>query len=696
MIKISLSKKNKIKIFTSVLLIIIGWIIVYAHVAKYPLINWDDQYYILNNTGLRGTWLEVIHNAFTSLYHGNYFPLHILSYAVEWKFFADSPFIYHLDNILLHLFNSLLILALFYKLTKNKTAAFFTAFLFAVHPVHVESVAWVSERKDTLYLFFFLLAFLFQRYFAERKEKKYLAWSYFFYICSLLSKSTAVVFPVILFFTEYCFDKKFSFWKNIKGIIPYALLSLVFAVVQVGGQNPPLYESKGIIKAIELFMRYIINIIYPVGLSPRYEIHNDFPLFFIAAFVFAIVYFCIKNRLILWAVLWQLCALLPVLNIIPNQIIMADRYLYLTAIPMYTLFAFWLDSLLTGRSNFYKKIGLAMFLSIASLLIFLTINQTLAWNSTASMWKRVMQVQPDDYIPVIELGQEVYDRTYDINEAMKYLNMAKEKFPDQPEVYYRIGAIYYDIGMHNEAKYFLNYLLTIPFAHFKHTDAYVKLMHIYSIEGDFQNELRLFNNPDFQNYAQDITADIKQKMSARYDIVTGTHRLLLNNNSNVQVIYENILHLLNEGFLRVSMDLLLLADKKYKGDKDFLFLKGYLNVLSNNMEEAKRIFSIEKYENDFLKHKYTQIIVNPEKNDLEQTIKMFPDQKMFLLEYAVFVIEQNDDDWFYAQNLMKEILTANNGWRFTPRFLYLKKLIMDAKRERGYFCDSIRIHKAKP
>ena len=696
MTKIKLLRYIRVKTVIPVLLIIIGWLMVYSHVVSYPLINWDDYFYILRNNALRGSLFDAVHNAFTELYHGNYYPLHILSYVVEFKLFGEAPFIYHLDNILLHLFNALLLFVLFRKLTGNLKVAFITSFLFAIHPVHVESVAWISERKDTLYLFFFLLAFLLQRYFVDKKKKRYLLWSYFFYLCSLLSKSTAVVFPVILFVTEYCFDKKFSFRKNLKTIIPYAFFAFIFSIVQVKGQDPPLYESKGIIKAVELFMRYIMNVIYPVNLSPRYEIHTDIPLFLIVAFVFVIVFFCIKKRLVLWAVLWQLCALLPVLNLIPNQIIMADRYLYLTAISMYTLFGFWIDFIIRKNSSFYKKTGLTLFLVVVTCLTLLTLHQTLAWKSTTSMWKRVMKVQPHDYTPVLELAMETYSRTYDIDESMKYLNMAKEKFPYEPDVYYCFGAICYDYGMHEEAKYYLNYALTIPEVHLNNTDVYIKLMHIFSLEGDLKNELRLFNDPDFQKYGKVMVELIRQKMSDRYQLVTVTHRMLLHNGSNKKIIYENILHLLNEGFLKLAIDLLKLSNKKYPDDKEFLFLKAYLNVLSNNIEGAKQIFNDEQYDDDFLKHKYVEVIVKPDRELLQKAIKMFPDEKMFLLEYAVLLIEQNGDDWLDAQNMMNDILDANNGWRFAPRFLYLKKLIMIAKRQRGYSCDCIWVHKAKP
>ncbi|NTW33679.1 MAG: glycosyltransferase family 39 protein [Bacteroidetes bacterium] len=160
---------------------------------------WDDEIYIMRNPFLRDFSINGIKVIFTSFYFSNFHPITTLTYFLEYKCFGINPFPYHLVNILLHLLNTWLVFKLVEQLSNKKITALVVSLLFAVHPMHVESVAWISERKDILYsLFYFLSLLSYLRYVKHGFSVKHYIWTLLFFIASLLSKSAAVTLPVLL------------------------------------------------------------------------------------------------------------------------------------------------------------------------------------------------------------------------------------------------------------------------------------------------------------------------------------------------------------------------------------------------------------------------------------------------------------------------------------------------------------------
>ena len=139
---------------------------------------------------------------------GNYHPLTMLSLAIEYALVKEQTWLYHLDNLILHTLNSWLVFKLIQKLNGSFWVAFFTGALFAIHPLHVESVAWAAERKDVLYTIFLLLSLWYYIKFDETQDKKWYAVSILLFWASCLSKGMAVVLPALLIITDYCFLKK--------------------------------------------------------------------------------------------------------------------------------------------------------------------------------------------------------------------------------------------------------------------------------------------------------------------------------------------------------------------------------------------------------------------------------------------------------------------------------------------------------
>ena len=159
----------------------------------------------------------------------------MLSYSLEYHFWGLSTLGYHLVNILLHLLNTVLVFYVVFLLSKKPEVACIASLLFGIHPMHVESVAWVSERKDLLYAFFYLASYICYLSFQHR-QKKYYFYCLLLFLLSLLSKATAASLPLLLLLTDYYKDRKINF-KIILEKVPFFVLSVIFGIVAVAAQK---------------------------------------------------------------------------------------------------------------------------------------------------------------------------------------------------------------------------------------------------------------------------------------------------------------------------------------------------------------------------------------------------------------------------------------------------------------------------
>ena len=175
-------------------------------------VNWDDGDYSYENKFITNLFNPEI---WTRTVQGNYHPLTMFSMAINYAISGTNAWSYHLFNLLFHLINCVLVFRLAHLLfNKNNFIALVTAILFAIHPVHVESVAWVSERKDVLYGMFFLLGLISYVKYVDDHSKKHYVLAMLFMLLSLLSKPAAVIFPVALFSIDFLRSRKFNFFTS--------------------------------------------------------------------------------------------------------------------------------------------------------------------------------------------------------------------------------------------------------------------------------------------------------------------------------------------------------------------------------------------------------------------------------------------------------------------------------------------------
>ncbi len=201
--------------------------------------DWDDKGYILNNDLVKDISFHGLKNIFSTSVMGNYHPITILLYAIEYSFVQFDPWLYHFDSLILHIIVTLLVYWFSFLLCHNKIAAAIIALLFGIHPMHVESVAWVAGRKDVLCALFYFAACIAYLYFTRAAGQRKKAWYIgiiALFTCALLSKPTAVTLPLILLLIDY-YEKRTSVRSAIYNKIPFFILAVIFGAISVNIQH---------------------------------------------------------------------------------------------------------------------------------------------------------------------------------------------------------------------------------------------------------------------------------------------------------------------------------------------------------------------------------------------------------------------------------------------------------------------------
>jgi tetratricopeptide (TPR) repeat protein len=413
-------------------------------------VNWDDPTYVLENARIRSLSPEFFKFAFTSFYFSNWHPLTLISYAFDYALWKDSPLGYHLVNNVFHSINTGLVFLLTLKVacrTKasaftSTAAAFITAMLFGLHPQRVESVAWISERKDVLCAFFFLLSLLaYMRYSASARKILWYSLSLVFFILALMSKPMAVTLPVVLLILDFYPLERLQ--SGIKTIVlekfPFLALSAASAIITIFAQR-----SEGALMAVEkypLWMRavsslkaagfYVFKAVYPAGLAPYYPLSGRAELFDLSFFASAALMAALavtsiialrKTRAVSAAWLFFIVTLLPVIGIVQvGSQAAADRYTYIPLIGPFMLAGALLALTLEWARRKKTALSAAAYIAVISIFIVLagmTIRQTAFWKDSISLWNRQIEVYPGKVPHAYNLRGLAYDEQKKHREAI--------------------------------------------------------------------------------------------------------------------------------------------------------------------------------------------------------------------------------------------------------------------------------------
>ena len=386
--------------------------------------NWDDDNYVLNNALLQGPdWKGI----FTTPVSSNYHPLTIISFAFNYAISATNPFSYLLVNLLLHAINTALVFIFIYRLSnEKKIVAFFTALVFGIHPMHVESVAWVSERKDVLYAFFFLLSLLqYWKYLQTEKQTK-LWLCFLFFVLSLLSKPAAIILPLTLFLLDYWQGRTIS-KKLIIEKIPFFLAALAFAIITVKVQSATAITSTAVyslwmrfffacygimIYSIRFFIPYPLSAFHPFPMQDNvgWEIYIS-PLFVLA--LLFLVWRFRKNKVVVFGFLFFLFNLLLVLQFVSVGLaIVAERYTYMPYAGIAFLIAMIAEKFISTTTKTYLMVlAVVTFFAFA----FITFQQTKVWKDSNTLWTNVIEHDATAALPRAKRAEYNYNKAISPN-----------------------------------------------------------------------------------------------------------------------------------------------------------------------------------------------------------------------------------------------------------------------------------------
>jgi tetratricopeptide (TPR) repeat protein len=422
-------------------------LILYAYYPIYhaDFVNYDDGLYVIDNAALRdGLTVKAIGWAFGSFYAANWHPLTLLSHLVDFKLYGLNAAGHHLTSVIFHIGNTLLLFLVLRLMTGSLWRSALVAFLFALHPLHVESVAWVSERKDVLSTFFMLLALLAWRRYVREKDWRFYGLTTLFFILGLLSKPMLVTFPFLLLlldfwplnridrsdrggrFRDRCFKALMANRGLVIEKIPFFILGIAVSVITVIAQSQAgavssveaLPLGMRLANAVVAFTQYIIHMLIPAGLGVFYPHPGTdlSPWLVLASLCFILLVTSLGLRLrrqkphLIMGWLWYAGMLVPVIGIVQvGMQAMADRYTYLPLIGIFIMLA-WSLPALPFRKQGVMVTAVALLAAIAVFLVIQTRRQVGYWMDTGTLFSRTDAVTQNNILAKLmsaaQLGQK--------------------------------------------------------------------------------------------------------------------------------------------------------------------------------------------------------------------------------------------------------------------------------------------------
>ncbi len=429
-------------------------------------LDYDDLQNVVNNIQIRHLNFENIKYFFTTSNLFMYSPLTFISYAIDFKIDGLQPFYFKLTNLILHLINLILVYVFSNKLLKKNSIAILITFLFALHPVNPDTVAWISARSNLLYTLFFLLSLIFYLMYIEKKKYLFLIISIITFGFSLLSKSAAVMLPFILLGIDY-FLKRKIWYKLFVEKIPFFILSIIIGLIAVYFRTDTETTQTTIVYTLfdrffiicYSFLAYFLKALYPFGLSEIYgyplKINGFLPVwYYVSPFVItliAIVLFKIRNlkREILIGIYFFIVTIIITQISLLEDGFTANRYAYLPYIGFYLITAIAIDSLVL-RFRKLKIIFIGGGLIILTVFSVLTYQRSLVWMNTLSLFNHAIEQSPDAAFAYNSRGIAKYGRN-DLSGALSDYNAAIKFNPVYAGAYYNRGIIFYAIQDYEKA-----------------------------------------------------------------------------------------------------------------------------------------------------------------------------------------------------------------------------------------------------
>ncbi len=538
------------------LFIVLFTILIYSNSIGNGFVDFDDTENVVDNVSIREFSLRNIGHWFTTHLQFMYTPLVFVSYAVDYLIGKSAPWIYHTTNLFLHICNILLVYWIFKKYTKQDFIALFTAFIFAIHPVNVDGISWISARSNLLATFFYLWALAFYTHYMESGKLWQLVLSVFVFLAATFSKSAAVVFSVTLFLWDYfagreLYTKK-NKWRNLLEKIPFLAISIVMGIVTLYFRVDEyrLYDYNILDRFFVMcasIAGYFFKLLFPFGLAFSYA----YPVKTGAL----LPWYTYLMPAVLFLVAWGLYRLkVPkkvlifgfgffLINIILTQVTVlidnfqANRYAYLPYIGLYFIPAWCMNSLLAktkGRAGVLQVVWKGIPVIIVALFAFLTYNRNFLWKDTVSLLSNSIANQENvpftyssrgitkykngdyegamaDFDKTISLDPGytlaynyrglVKGKLGDKDGAMADFNKAIDTFPDSPDLYNNRGSLKRELKDFTGALEDFNHAVSL---NSYYVDGFFNRGLLYIDTGDCESAIRDYDtvirySPDYAN-----------------------------------------------------------------------------------------------------------------------------------------------------------------------------------------------------
>jgi protein O-mannosyl-transferase len=400
---------------------------VFGRVSGFEFLDYDDNIYVSDNVHIRDglTW-SGLKWAFTVGYASNWHPLTWLSHMADVELFGLDPGAHHLVNLLLHTVNTLLLFGLLWRLTGATWRSAFVAALFAVHPLHVESVAWVAERKDVLSTMFWMLTLWAYALYARAPTAGRYALVAACLALGLMAKPMLVSLPLVLLLMDIwplgratiAKDSARVWARLIAEKLPLLALAAASSLLTVVAQRYALMElsevpaSLRVTNAVASYAAYIVKMFWPAELVAIYPLPESIPraqvlvgaLLLLVAISFGVARVARRHPVLLVGWLWYLVTLVPVIGLVQvGPQAMADRYTYVPLIGLFLVIAWGVPEALGRWARRSQVLGVAATASVVACAV-LAFQQTRHWKDSRSLWTHAIRETPDNYVAHRSLG----------------------------------------------------------------------------------------------------------------------------------------------------------------------------------------------------------------------------------------------------------------------------------------------------
>lgn len=543
-------------------------LIAYFPALRNGFTDWDDPAYLTENEIITSASThEAISYYFTEPAVSNYHPFTMITYKMLFNEWGMNPKPYHVFSLLFHLINTLLVFYFIKLLTKGKMwASVLTAILFGLHPMHVESVAWISEIKDVLYSLFFLIGLICYINYVRKKLISFYIIAFLMLCFSLLSKPAAVIFPLLLFLIDYFEQRKFNF-RLVAEKIPFLIIAFIFGVITFLVQKDLAVAD---INTFTFFQRimfgtygfcmYIYKALIPFRLSafypyPRLSDAGNLPMiFYIVPFIFLLfVGICIRTYkklpVVFFGILFYFISIILVLQFMSvGTVIMAERYSYIPYIGLFFIMGAGLQYTVEQRKGFLTNIKW-LFVLIAVVytgaMCYITNIRISVWKNPETLWTDVMKKFPPDdknfAVPEVAYKNRgnYYGKRNETDKALKDFEVLVAINSKDDAVYSNLGNIY---ALQQKIELSLQSYSKSIELNPNNFDAYFNRAITYSLMKFFDNAIKDYNK------ALEIQPDNEKAFASRaycyyeagkYDIALKDFNILINRKPETAAYYFN-------------------------------------------------------------------------------------------------------------------------------------------------------------